>query len=375
MKAYTGDQPFIFVSYAHADKDIVFPIIELLQDNGYRVWYDEYLEIGNDWRDELAEKIRCCHAFIFMQSKQSVKSEYCKDEIYAADSRIKKQTSESDSDDDSIPFLIIKLEESVAYGGLKMVIDPKQKLSGINVSAEDITQQLIDSKKLEVCREQFRYVEGVNWGPARKGYYFNDCPDHAVINSVIDNPIYGDERHFLSITGASQLSSDHIINVIPLSTYTVKIYYCNDGRSDLNSTGKVYAQKIKVSAKIPEKLSANKPEIIQATFSTTTGEFKETWDQIALCCTEDARIVLTSRVLLYNSGKLNSTGLGTLMFSEGVYLGYNRLSGVLPAGIQYSGTITFNFEARPIRKVTFERTVSVDKKRFSDHGKRQIMTR
>ena len=29
MKAYTGDQPFIFVSYAHADRDIVYQIIEL----------------------------------------------------------------------------------------------------------------------------------------------------------------------------------------------------------------------------------------------------------------------------------------------------------------------------------------------------------
>ena len=57
MKAYTGKLPFIFVSYAHANRDIVYPIIELLQNNGYHVWYDEGLRIGNDWRDELAEKI------------------------------------------------------------------------------------------------------------------------------------------------------------------------------------------------------------------------------------------------------------------------------------------------------------------------------
>ena len=33
MQAYTGDQPFIFVSYAHSDSNIVFPIIEILQNN------------------------------------------------------------------------------------------------------------------------------------------------------------------------------------------------------------------------------------------------------------------------------------------------------------------------------------------------------
>ena len=368
MKAYTGDQPFIFVSYAHADKDIVFPIIELLQDNGYRVWYDEGLKIGNDWRDELAERIRCCHAFIFMQSKQSVKSEYCKNEIYAADSRKKKQASESGSDDDSIPFLIIKLEESDACGGLKMTIDPKQKLIGINASAEDVIQQLINSKQLEECREQFRYEEGVSWGPVRKGYYFNDCPDHAVFNSVIDNPIYGDERHFLSINDYSQTPCDHLLSVHPGNTYTAKIYYCNDAIPDSNIfLGTGIALKTKVSVKLPPKLVANKVEILQATISTTTGEHKDTWDQYALYCSEDAVITLVGRIIHYNNGKLNCSGIGTQLFTEGAYIGFNKMNGVVPGGLIYSGSIEFTFRVSPIRKVTFERTVSVDRKFFSDH--------
>lgn len=369
MKAYTGDKPFIFVSYAHTDRDIVYPIIELLQNNGYHVWYDEGLHIGNDWRDELEERIRCCHAFIFMQSKQSVKSEYCKDEVYLADSEKKQRASEADDDEDRMPFLTIKLDESNLTGGLRMILDTKQKVSGIDIPANEISQKLIKSKKLEVCREQFRYVEGVNWGPARKGYYFDDEPDHAVFNSVIDNPFYGDERHFLRIDNQSQDGEDHFLTVVPNTVYSVSILYNNDALPESNhkDRGVGIAMKSKISVKLPRKLSANKPEILQANISTDTGEHEVIWDQIALCSPEDVVInfvYLSAKI--HNFGKLNSEILGTQLFAEGIYIGYNKQNGVIPGGLQYSGKIKFDFAVKPIRKVTFVRTVSVDKKHYSD---------
>lgn len=367
MKAYTGSEPFIFISYAHADRDIVFPIIELLQNNGYHVWYDEGLQYGNDWRDELEERIRCCHSFIFMQSARSVRSEYCKDEIYTADSEKKKRTRESDGDEDRMPFLTIKLEESEVTGGLRMILDSKQGVSGIDISAKEITQKLISSNKLETCRDQFRYIEGVNWGPARDGYYFDERPDHPVFNSIIDNPSYGDERHFLSIEGPSHITGDHLITVIPWNSYTVRILYCNDGKPESNDSGIGYAQKAKVAVKLPEKLSANKLEILQANISTTTGEHKDTWDQVALCCKEDVSIeYVIASMKIFNYGKLNGTILSRDLFTTGDYIGYNKLSGVIPAGMQYSGVIKFQIYVKPVQKVTFEHTVSVDRRNYSD---------
>ena len=38
--AYKGEQPYIFISYAHKDSDVVLPIVAKLQQDGYRVWYE-----------------------------------------------------------------------------------------------------------------------------------------------------------------------------------------------------------------------------------------------------------------------------------------------------------------------------------------------
>ena len=35
--AYRGDDPYIFVSYSHEDRDIVFPRIQWLRDQGFNV--------------------------------------------------------------------------------------------------------------------------------------------------------------------------------------------------------------------------------------------------------------------------------------------------------------------------------------------------
>jgi len=36
--AYQGDQPYIFVSYAHEDAELVYPEIQWLKDQGFNIW-------------------------------------------------------------------------------------------------------------------------------------------------------------------------------------------------------------------------------------------------------------------------------------------------------------------------------------------------
>ena len=43
---YAGGENYIFVSYAHSDIEIVFPILHKLQLAGYRIWYDEGINGG-----------------------------------------------------------------------------------------------------------------------------------------------------------------------------------------------------------------------------------------------------------------------------------------------------------------------------------------
>ena len=41
---YIGEKPYIFVSYAHKDSEVVMRAIALLQQSGFRVWYDEGID-------------------------------------------------------------------------------------------------------------------------------------------------------------------------------------------------------------------------------------------------------------------------------------------------------------------------------------------
>ena len=40
FEAYTGDEPYLFVSYSHRDVEQVYPILDALYDRKYRIWYD-----------------------------------------------------------------------------------------------------------------------------------------------------------------------------------------------------------------------------------------------------------------------------------------------------------------------------------------------
>ena len=79
--AYKGNEPYIFVSYAHEDATAVFPEITRLRDQGFRIWYDEGIEPGSVWRQELAEALAGCSVLLFFISPASVASPHCLKEL------------------------------------------------------------------------------------------------------------------------------------------------------------------------------------------------------------------------------------------------------------------------------------------------------
>ena len=84
FEAYTGDEPYLFVSYSHRDTAQVYPILDALYDRKYRIWYDESCETGNDFRDELRHRIEGCEAVLLFVSEASMLSPFCGMEIIVA---------------------------------------------------------------------------------------------------------------------------------------------------------------------------------------------------------------------------------------------------------------------------------------------------
>ena len=75
VKVYEGDKDYVFISYAHKDSGIVYPVIEELARRGCRVWYDEGIPLVSDYGGVLYDHIERCGAFIIFKSRNSVKSE------------------------------------------------------------------------------------------------------------------------------------------------------------------------------------------------------------------------------------------------------------------------------------------------------------
>ena len=84
FEAYTGPEPYLFVSYSHRDTAQVYPILDALHDKKYRIWYDESCENGNDFRDELRHRIEGCSAVILFVSTASMNSPFCGMEVIVA---------------------------------------------------------------------------------------------------------------------------------------------------------------------------------------------------------------------------------------------------------------------------------------------------
>ena len=99
FKAYIGDEPFVFASYAHADKLDVYPIIDYLNNMNVKIWYDEGIPVSENWLRSIALNLERCKTFLVFVSPQILNSKYVKKEISFA---LKKQK----------PFFAVHLKET-----------------------------------------------------------------------------------------------------------------------------------------------------------------------------------------------------------------------------------------------------------------------
>ena len=98
-RAYRGSEPYIFVSYSHADSKLVLPEISRLQMDGYRIWYDEGIDPGTIWKTEIARALTGSTLFLIFISPRAVVSEFVVQEFLLAREKKKK-------------FIAVHLEET-----------------------------------------------------------------------------------------------------------------------------------------------------------------------------------------------------------------------------------------------------------------------
>jgi hypothetical protein len=113
--AYKGDAPYIFISYAHKNSDIVYAHITRLRNEGFRVWYDEGIDPGTDWSDEIASALVNAEVFLVFISDAAVASHNVRKEIVFAIDRKKY-------------MVCVHVEETDLPSGLRMQLGNIQAL-------------------------------------------------------------------------------------------------------------------------------------------------------------------------------------------------------------------------------------------------------
>ena len=79
--------PYLFATYSHADADAVQADVTALQARGINIWWDDRLQVGSTWLNELAERIEASAGVLLFASPSALTSRYCEQEINFAISR------------------------------------------------------------------------------------------------------------------------------------------------------------------------------------------------------------------------------------------------------------------------------------------------
>lgn len=129
FEAYCGEEPYIFVSYAHRDSEAVFAEIRAWHARGFRVWYDEGIDPGNEWPDEIARAAKACSLFVVFISNHSVVYANVRNEIAFA-----KRWNRT--------ILAIHLTETTLPDGLELQLGSIQAILKWRMNAESYARKI-----------------------------------------------------------------------------------------------------------------------------------------------------------------------------------------------------------------------------------------
>jgi len=137
---YEGKEPYIFISYAHRDSDRVIPLIEAIQNRGFRVWYDAGIEAGTEWPEYIAEHLDRSAAIIVFLSKSTLESHNCRREINLA-IELRKDP------------LVVHMEDIQLTLGMRMQLGTLQAMfRNRHSSQEAFLDALCSAKMLLACK-------------------------------------------------------------------------------------------------------------------------------------------------------------------------------------------------------------------------------
>ncbi|MCZ6852609.1 MAG: TIR domain-containing protein [Gammaproteobacteria bacterium] len=127
---YEGTEPYVFVSYSHANEELVYAEISWLQQQGVNVWYDTGIHPGSEWSEVLASAIKGASQVFYFITPQSVDSENCRQELnFALTEGVRVQA--------------VHLVETVLPDGLRLRLENRQAILKHKLNEADYRRALL----------------------------------------------------------------------------------------------------------------------------------------------------------------------------------------------------------------------------------------
>ena len=108
---YKGEGNYLFISYSHAENQLIHAVAKELSSRNVNFWYDRNLLLGDIWSKEIAQHVQGSRSFLAFVSRQFAESVNCKAEINLAAS----------SDVES-PVTVVRMQGATLDDGIEMYI-------------------------------------------------------------------------------------------------------------------------------------------------------------------------------------------------------------------------------------------------------------
>ena len=172
---YEGKNNYIFISYSHKDAPVVSRYINLLSDNGFRVWYDAGIEAGTEWPEYIEEHLKGAASVLVFMTPNTIESKNCRNEINLA----------LDLEKD---ILVVYLEDTELIKGMRLQLNSTQSLFRKNHSTEEsFMRELVNARILQWCRAGGKQEENSDF----KGAEINNAyaTRIAIVNAIGTNDL------------------------------------------------------------------------------------------------------------------------------------------------------------------------------------------
>ena len=199
--------------------------------------------------------------------------------------------------------------------------------------------------------EETAKITGGSWGPSRILYRCGpqgNCidADHVVFDSVVNNPVAGDERYFLKarVLGARE-PMQNVVMVKPGDTVQVLAFVTNDADRGSAHREQSSAHGTRFLLSLPTNSSKVLPLI--GHIEAKNAQPRKVYDTVFLRSSKHFMIKYEWGSASFLANKRHGFQLSDNIVGDGALIGYKRPNGVFPACSCDSGWVSFRVKITP----------------------------